>query len=713
MSALPVIRARCRALAIGLIATLPAHAQIAAEAETPPRTAEPASPVTLAPVVVTGERNTSYIETSSVSGTKTDTPLMDTQQAVSVINREQLDAQGVLSVQDALRYSAGVRSDAYGIDSRSDDAFIRGTSFTQYLDGLRQYFGFFSVGRTDPYTLERLEVVRGPASVLFGQGTTGGLISLVSKRPLSTPRHEVELQLGNYARQQLAFDFTGPLSKNGVWSYRLVGLAREADAQLDFSNNDRRLLQPSLCWQPSADTRWTVIGSTQRDGGSTTLNFLPHEGTLLPNPNGRIPTSLFPSEPGFDAYISEQQSVTSLFEHRFDKTWSVAQNLRYSTGNVDYRTLYPDVFSNPDNPFLDADRRTVARYSYIGQDKSKVLVSDSRAEARFHFAGLSHRLLAGVDVSRSDNDSARGNGFEASPFDLYAPVYGNFTVPEVMAVPGTATTQAGVYLQDQLELDHSGGPRWVGTLGVRRDRATTEVEGSDKIKDSATTARAGVMYRFASGVHPYLSYSESFQPFTYTDFFGNPYKPLRGKQTEFGVKVQPAGSKSLITATLFDVREQNRLSPDPTEPFNSIQRGDAKSRGAELEASAQIARDLNVTGSYTYTDVTVSDGSLVAGLPLHQASVWGSYKFSLLEIPGFNLGGGLRYIGQTTDETGALVTPDLALIDAAVGYTRGAWTLGVNAANLEDKTYVATCLSRGDCFYGPRRSVVGRVVYRW
>lgn len=666
-------------------------------------------PVQLAPVVVTGERDDGFVETGSRGATKTDTAVIDTQQAISVINREQLDAQGVLTVQDVLRYSAGVRADVYGIDSRGDDAYIRGTSFTQYLDGLRQYFGFFSVGRTDPYTLERVEIVRGPASVLFGQGTTGGLVSLVSKQPLATARHEVELQFGTQARQQLAFDSTGPVTQDGVWSYRLIGIAREADAQLDFARDDRRLLQPSLRWQPSADTRWTLLGHVQRDGGGTTLNFLPHEGTLLPSRNGRIPTGRFTSEPGFDAYITEQQSLTSLFEHRFDDTWSVAQSTRYSRGTVDYRTLYPDVFSNPGDPFLDPARRTVARFSYVSQDDREVLVTDSRLTARVHFAGLSHRLLAGVDVSRSENDSAQGGAYESAPFDLYAPVYGNFTPPPVAAVPGTVTTQAGVYLQDQIEYS----PRWLGTLGLRRDRATTAIEGSDKLEDEATTAKAGLMYRFASGVQPYASYSESFQPFDDVDFFGRPYKPLRGRQSELGVKVQPKNGKTLLTATVFDVREENRLTSDPANAFNSIQLGSSKSRGVELEAVAQLSRQLDVTGSYTYTDVSVSDGSRVSGLPLHQASVWASYAFALADLPGFRLGGGLRYIGQTTDETDRLVTPDLALIDAAAGYTRGAWSVAVNAANLEDRSYVASCLSRGDCFYGPRRSVVGRIAYRW
>lgn len=271
------------------------------------------------------------------------------------------------------------------------------------------------------------------------------------------------------------------------------------------------------------------------------------------------------------------------------------------------------------------------------------------------------------------------------------------------------TTQAGVYLQDQIEY----GRHWIATLVLRRDRATTAIEGSDKLEDEATTAKAGLMYRFANGMHPYASYSESFQPYDHVDFFGRPYKPLRGRQSEIGVKVQPKNGKTLVTATVFDLREENRLSPDPANAFNSIQLGSSKSRGLELEAVAQLARKLDVTGGHTYTDVSVSDGSRVAGLPLHHASVWGSYAFALADIPGFRLGGGLRDIGRTSDEANRLVTPDLALIDAGAGYARGPWSVAINAANLEDRSDVASCLSRGDCFYGPRRSVVERIAYRW
>lgn len=665
--------------------------------------------VQLAPVAVQGlKADEGYTRSDASSATKTDTPIIETPQAISVISNTQMVDQGVLTVQDALRYSAGVRADAYGVDSRGDDAFLRGTSFTQYLDGLRQFFGN-AYARTEPYFLDRIEIVRGPSSVLYGQGTTGGLIALTSKRPQFTPNHEVEAQIGNNARRQLAFDFTGPLDAAGHWAYRLIGVVRDADAQVAHVPDDRKAIAPSITWQPNADTSWTVLANLQFDHSGSTLNFLPHAGTLLPNPNGRIRTDRFVSEPGFDRYNTDQRSISSLFEHRFNDTWKFVQNARYSHDNVDYRSLYPNVYSNPAYPFLDDAQRTVSRYSYVSIDRHKRLTTDSHAEADIDLGGMHHRILIGADLAHSHTDSRQGNGVDDVPFDLYAPVYGNgFVAPDVFPVASSTTRQTGVYLQDQI----NWGEHWIGTVGLRHDRATL-TSGDTRSVDNATTARYGLMYRFDNGLVPYVSYTESFQPLDSLDFYNRPYEPLRGKQYEAGVKYQPLGSSSLITATYYDLREENRLAPDPTNPLNQIQAGKARTRGVELEGSTRIASHVDLIGTYTWTKARPDDGSIVAGLPKNQASVWGVYHVNDADDDGLSFGIGARYIGMNTDETGTLRVPDKTLLDAMVAYARGPWRFAVNAANVTDQAYNASCLARGDCFYGPRRSIVGSVRYRF
>jgi iron complex outermembrane receptor protein len=652
--------------------------------------------------------DTGYARTNASSATKTDTPIIETPQAISVISNTQMVDQGVLTVQDALRYSAGVRADAYGVDSRGDDAFLRGTSFTQYLDGLRQAFGY-SYARTEPYFLDHLEIVRGPSSVLYGQGTTGGLIALTSKRPQFDASHEVQLQVGNNARKQVAFDFTGPIDEAKHWAYRLIGVYRDSNSQIDHVPDDRKGIAPSITWAPDENTRWTLLANLQFDHNGSSLNFLPHEGTLLPNPNGRIPTHRFVSEPGFDRYDTQQRSISSFFEHRFNDTWKVDVNVRYSHDDVDYRSLYPDVYSNPSYPFLDDSARSVARYSYVSINRHKRLVTDTHAEADFDFVGMQHRVLFGLDAGRSHTDSRQGNGFDAVPFDLYAPVYGNgFVAPDIFPIANSQSKQTGLYVQDQI----NWGDHWIGTVGLRHDRATLTT-GGDRSVDNATTARYGLMYRFDSGLVPYVSYTESFQPLDSLDFYNRPYEPLRGKQYEAGLKYQPTGSPMMVTATYYDLREENRLAPDPANPLNQIQAGRARTRGVEVEGSTRIGNHVDVIGTYTWTKARPDDGSIVAGLPKNQASAWAVYHVNDGDSDGLSFGAGVRYIGVNYDETGTLRVPKKTLFDAMVAWTQGPWRFSVNAANLTDQTYSASCLARGDCFYGPRRSLVGSATYRF
>jgi len=649
-----------------------------------------------------------YARQDAEGATKTDTPIVETPQAVSVISGTQMLDQGVLTVQDALRYSAGVRSDAYGVDSRGDDAFVRGASFTSYLDGLRQSFGG-SYARTEPYFLDHIEVVRGPSSVLYGQGTTGGLIGLTSKRPQFTAAHEVQVQVGNNARKQAAFDFTGPLDAAGHWAYRLIGVVRDADSQIDHVSDDRKAISPSVTWQPDNNTRWTVLANLQFDHNGSSLNFLPHAGTLLFNPNGRIPTNRFVSEPGFDRYDTSQRALSSFFEHRFNDTWKFTQNARYSHDNVDYRSLYPNVYTNPAYPFLDDDQRTVSRYSYIALSRHKRFVTDTRLEGDFDTGGMHHRVLFGADLGYSHTDSRQGNGVDLVPFDLYAPVYGNgFVPPDILPAPSSHTRQTGLYVQDQI----NWGEHWIGTVGVRHDRATLTT-GDSRSVDNATTSRFGVMYRFDNGLVPYVSYTESFQPLDSLDFYNRPYEPLRGKQYEAGVKYQPVGGSTLLTATYFDLREENRLAPDPQNPLNQVQAGRAKTRGVELEGSSRLGSHVDLIGTYTWTKARPDDGTIVAGLPKNQASAWGVYHVNDADSDGFSFGIGARYIGTNYDETGTLVVPRKTLFDAMVAYTQGPWRFSVNAANVTDQAYSATCLARGDCFYGPRRSIMGNASYRF
>lgn len=187
-----------------------------------------------------------YVAKRSATATKTDTPLSDTPQSVSVITADRMRDQGAQTVQDALRYTAGVRGETYGLDSRGDWSTVRGTDPVAFQDGMQQTFGYYASARPDPFTLERIEVLKGPASVLYGQGSVGGIINLVTKRPLDTRHGEIQLQAGNYDRVQLAADLTGPLNEDKTLLYRLVAIGRDSGTQVDKVDDDRYVLMPSV-----------------------------------------------------------------------------------------------------------------------------------------------------------------------------------------------------------------------------------------------------------------------------------------------------------------------------------------------------------------------------------------------------------------------------------------------------------------------------------
>lgn len=701
-------------LAAGVLAGFASvsFAQVAA-----PAPAASAPTTTLAPVTVTG-KNDRETATSPIAGyraknaataSKTDTPLRETPQSVTVITRDQIVDQGATNLQDALNYAAGVRSDAYGLDSRTDSARVRGGYPDEYLDGLRKNFEYYtSNARTEPFTLERIEVLRGPSAVLYGQGSTGGVVNMVSKRPLAETQGEIGVQLGSWNRKQVQTDLTGPLTADGQWLYRLIAVERKADTQVDYVRDDRTVLAPSLTWQPSAATSWTFQALYQKDKTGSTSQFFPWAGTLTANPNGTLPTSRFIGEPGWDRYDTERSFVGWLFEHRFNDNWTVRQNLRYTNTDVDYRTLYGDSFSLPGDWAGDpVNKRLFGRFADATVTKTRLLQADQHAQGSVEWGGIQHKLLFGLDVAhyrktgQSAFDAPEYLGGGVALIDAYAPVYGNFTPPTFSDIPRFTQRQLGVYAQDQMKL----GTNWNLMLGLRHDSARNETEGAAAQKASATTKRVGLLYAADSGWSPFVSYSESFTPVA--NIGNQSFQPLRGKQWELGVKFEPVDGELRFNAAVYDLREKNQLQQDMVTNLYS-QLGETHAKGVELDLKATLARSVDIIANYTYTKVDEQ----IEEVPHHQASVWGKWRFALAGRSGFSLGAGVRYMSAFHDGEGPTV-PALTLLDAMAAWETGPWRLALNVNNLADKTYVATCLRRGDCWWGARRNVVASVTYRY
>lgn len=654
-----------------------------------------------------------YKANSTFSATKTGTPIVETQQSISVITRDRIEDQGALTLQDTLGYTAGVSAGSYGFDNRGDWAFIRGTSFVQYQDGLKQLFGFYNNVRPDPFTLERVEVVKGPSSVLYGQGGFGGLVNIVSKRPQEKQAGEVGVQLGEYGRKQLALDLTGPLNDEGTVLYRMIALTRDSDTQVDFVPDDRELFAPSITWKPSADTSLTAYAQIQRDLSGSSVGFFPIVGTRFEGPNGRIPTNTFISEPGFDLYLAKQTSYGLELDHRLNDVFTFSQKIRQSDSAVSYNSIY-SAFT----PRINADGRTINRVAISQYNVADSFTSDSQLIAKWDSGAFENTSIVGLDYQRVALGGARGTGGSAAPIDYQNPVYGNFTAPVLADIAGTLQRQTGIYAQHQVKYDK----RWLATVGMRRDWAKSETDNAPASSlDAATnTYKASLGYITNFGLMPYVSYSESFLPIGGLDFFGNPFKPQQAEQFEGGVKYETPDGKSLFTAAVYEITESNRRVADPVQAGNQIQVGEAESKGIELEANHRLSPTVDILAAYAYTSAKVtkhtdpnSEGKRLATVPKQTVSLWGRQKFSMFGVPGWQWGAGMRFIDESWDGVDNVRTPSVTLLDAMLSYESGDWRYAINASNLANREYVSTCLARGDCFYGVERNVVFSANYRF
>ena len=666
-----------------------------------------------------------YIATRSATGSKTDASLDEVPQSISVVTRDRFEAQGAQSVNEALRYTASVSS--YGAGTRSDwYTAVRGFVPSTYLDGLQLPNTInLASWRVDPWQLERVELLRGPASVLYGQGDPGGTINMVSKLPTLEPVRELEVQYGTHARKQIAGDFGGKLDEDGKFSYRLTALARDGNLPFGPFKDQRLMVAPSLTWRPDADTSLTLMASYLRDKTNSSDNFLPAQGTILPNPNGHISSRLFTGSPDFDSYEKTQYSFGYQFEHRFNDTWTVRQNLRYNHLRLDDRMSY-GVGLDPSDP----TQRTMLRYAGIAQPSYGRFDVDTQAQAKFDTGALHHTLLLGLDYQRQRTLDPENYALTSS-LDLYHPVYAP-TDLSIFTGAGAypqdvrqTQSQVGLYLQDQIKL----AERWVVTLGGRQDwtetRTTDQLAGSSSSqRDSAFTGRVGLVYLMSSGFAPYLSYSTSFNPTSGTDRNGQAFRPTQGRQVEAGVKYTRPDGKLSVTASLFQIHQRNVLTPDLADPTgaHSTQAGEVRSQGVELEAIAEVVPGLNLIASYTYQDVrntkanddTLNKWPIAIPIPREMAALWADYRLRGGPLAGLGFGAGVRYVSPTAGAPdNSLHVPGYALFDAAITYRIPHWRFALNGTNLGNREYISGCYDATRCIYGNGRTVIASARYSW
>jgi len=707
------------ALAAVLLPTL-AHAQSANI------NAQSASaPAVLDPVTVQGSRSAEtatspvkgYVPGRSATGSKTDTPLEEIPQSVSVIGREEIDDRGAQKVDEALRYTPGIFSQPFGPDSDTNWIFIRGFQATQsgiYQDGLQLYSYGFGGQFVDSSTLERIEVLRGASSVLYGGSNPGGLVNYVTKRPGGTPVRSVETGIDEHGNAHLGLDVGGAIDP--TLSYRLTGRIAGGDTYTDFADGFRGTVSPSFKWSPNDRNSLTVLTNyTDIDETHNGGAFLPYVGTVVDAPFGRIDRKANFTEPGIDTYRRKQASIGYEFEHKFDNDLTFRQNARYGWSRVHEVSVYPygyNAFSaTPTDP-----NNLLSRINFEHTTEVNTLLIDNQLEGKFQTGGIAHTALFGVDYKYFNMSQVQASG-SATPISATNPVYGATQGQRFAYIDQDLTmNQLGFYAQDQMRF----GQGFLVTLNGRYDRASTDADGLPSYDgtEGKFSGRAGLAYEFANGLTPYASVSTFFNPVLGSSAAVGVFKPESGHQYEVGVKYRPTWMDALFTAALFDLTRTNVV----TGAFNAeTQLGEVNSRGVEVEAKANITPGLKATAAFTALDLDIkkdANANLIGKTPYIVPQIQGSafldYTFQGTALDGVSVGGGVRYVGSSwADNENTLKVPAATVFDARLGYKRDNWGVNLSVTNLFDKEYVASCQTQFSCGYAEGRTALLNVNMSW
>lgn len=671
------------------------------------------SPISLPNMEVTSENSeeNGYIELEKTAKVgKMSVPVEDTPFSISIVDPDFIQDTGAKTLQDALLYTSGTYAGAFGLDTRLDSAKVRGLDVSYYLDGLRQDYGFYNSVRTNIYALESIEVLKGPSSVLYGQGELGGIVNQVSKLPQDQQQGEIWAQYGSFNRSQIALDFTGPLTEGGELLYRIVGLKREADTQVNFVEDDSYLISPSLTWRISDRTDLTLLYNRQVTNGQVSAQFLPMYGTLVPIPgtDTYISSETFVGEPGWDRYDREKDEVSLFFNHEFSDNWKLSANARYTESATETREHWVTI------PTLTDASGNVARTIYSADRETSILNFDIHVEGKFDLGFTHHTLLVGLDRQDAlweEDNYFYGYGLGGT-INILNPQYGNLNTSILSSGidrNDNEIKQTGIYIADHIEI----GPV-VASLALRHDTAENTllaISGNDTVSDeSETTGRVGLMYRFENGLSPYISYAEAFTMNLGTDGTASAgtLKPTTGDQTEIGFKYLSPDRSLAVTAAWFDITQNNRVTNGSTP-------GGVEQVGAEVDGwEMQInKRWRHFETQLSITDIDAQDASTQTRLPYVSETVatWWN-KLSLGN--GWRLGAGVRYIGDNVGWGGSPVVPSETLYDAMIGYTHGDWEFTLDGKNLSDEEYISWCRSDGtDCGFGERRNITANVRYHF
>ncbi|MEM8497200.1 MAG: TonB-dependent siderophore receptor [Pseudomonadota bacterium] len=695
----------------------------------------------LAQEPIASNAEVSPLETVEVVGqltrygaTKSQVPIVETARSISIETYDQFNDKGALNLSQTATYMAGVSAETFGFATRGDWLRARGHSLPRYRDSIQELFGNYNTTRAETFTIEQVEVLRGPAAVLYGQGSPGGIVNYVSKTPKSERGGELMVRGGSFDRMELGVDLTGPFSQgDDTWSYRLVALYRDSDSQVDYVEDNTRLLMPSISWQPSAATRITFLGLVQDTESDSGSQFVPVEGTLQPLANGGfLNPDVYIGEPGFNRFDTESRQLTLLASHEFNEFLGIEATALRRDGEADYHQAWPAFLGSGASRYINgifgpvlASDTIVPRTFYQADNEFEQTAIDVRLRATFDTGVVQHEVLAGVQYQAVETDNNLsyffGGGAFAGDFsyvlDLQNPVYTGAPDQAVFDAiyfdqPTQNVDDYGLYISNLMSIGE-----WRITMGARFDEVDND-NGVLSQSDSDVSLSAGVLYRFENGMSPYISYAESFETVVgnitdpQTDTVIDSLEPQIGEQLEVGIKYEPRGFPALITLAYFDINVSNLDNPADLPLTAGAQLGKSDIDGIELEARMSVG-DFTFHAALSTLNTEDPDSFALASNPEQQASLWVSWQ-PQGQLEGLRVGAGVRHLGQSVSEDAVVryETPDYTLGDLMLGYEFGDhWDFTLNIRNVADEEYLTSCLTRGDCFPGVRRTVMGSIRY--
>jgi len=685
-----------------------------------------ASPLTKAEQVEVRARRASTVASSA---TKSDTPLIETAQSVSVITRNEMDVRGVLTLNQAIRYEAGVTPDLRGGEGTRYDLFqLRGFTVPTFLDGLKLQTSptGYATAQTDTSRLERIEILKGPASALYGQSSPGGLVALSSKLPTDRSFYGgVTTTGGMYDLYRVDGDVGGWATKDGFVRYRLYGTVNGQHTQLSRTGSRRFSISPSVTIGGDGPTTLTLLGNYQYDPENGSYGGVPLVGSLVRAPYGYLPRNFYDGDVPFEKFDRKQGAVTYILNHQFNKDWSFSTRGRYDNISTIYRSVYNSGY------YVDDD--TLARSAFGTTEHMNTLAFDSQFKGHVATGPLHHTMMFGFDYMQLHSTEVGAYG-SAPNLNVFSPDYDE-TIPAMSPYVNYRTNshQIGVYGQDEIRFHH-----FILTGSLRNDwyrSNQTEYLSDSNTRENASqiTWRASGLYHFDFGLAPYISYSTSFEPQagTVSNDGGKTFRqadPSLGKQLEGGVKYQVPGTSILLTAAGFHIEQTNVLVAVGNLGY-STESGKVHSDGFEFEAHAQPYKNLMVTAAVSVQKV--HDDS--AGTPLIQSGKGNASLFAFYTMPsgvlkGLGFGGGMRYSAKAFGGTatyGNVWVPQYALFDGSLRYDLSnasrslhGWSVSASVRNIFDKNYVANCLSYASygqefCYYGERRNAQASIGYSW